>query len=47
MNRIDSSEGTSHTGPADSRAGSANCNPIATTIVACAGQNGSEAAGGG
>ena len=42
-----SSEGTSHGGPAVSRLGSATCRAIAARIVACAGQKGSEAAGGG
>ena len=42
-----SSEGTSHGGPAVSRLGSATCRAIAARIVACAGQKGSEAGGGG
>ena len=42
-----SSEGISQYGPTVSRSGSDTCSPIAASTVACAGQNGSLAGGGG
>ena len=42
-----SSPGISHDGPIVSRGGNNSCRPIAARIVAWAGQNGSDAAGGG